>query len=573
MMDAYEMYSNDDQNYQHKMAQLAPAIYRHLRTEYDTGKYTNRDIDKSFTLMEDYLERLDRGTVSPIQAMEIVRNEIHKNDVLKQIAVCGGTFTDSDNMATTAQVLKVALQLLADDTPQSAREPLEQFYAGLDCAQRLSGRKILWAKDVNEENSFLVGGKAANLAEMAQANIPVAPLFVVTSNVYFDFLKQTGIVDQVRALIAPLDVTNTRQLQEVAARVQEIILATPMSEGAASEIREAYETLNRGKVAVRSTVPGGEDLPDASFAGQQRSFLNVQGDDDVVIAVQKCWASLFTPRAIFYRKQNNIDDFKVGMAVIVQRMVNADASGVMFTIQPEKCDEDSMTIEAAKGLGEPIASGEITPDHYEVDKGSLKITSKQIKPQTWALLTDKGQVPLTEDEKASQKVTDQDIEEVAEIGKRLEKYYRSPQDVEWAKDQGKIFINQTRSITTIDKTKKILCTIKVEVSQPPILTGTAASPGMASGPCRLILDPFRIGEVEQGDIVVAKMTDPDYVPIMKRAAAIITDKGGTLSHAAIVARELSLPCVVGTEQATTILKDGDIVTVDGTSGKVYSGTV
>jgi pyruvate,water dikinase len=258
-------------------------------------------------------------------------------------------------------------------------------------------------------------------------------------------------------------------------------------------------------------------------------------------------------------------------------MVQSESSGVMFTIVPNTSNKDKITIEAVLGLGEMIVSGDVTPDHYIVDKKSEKIIEKQIKKQEWKLVKKAGahgkadniKVDLTPQEQAKQKITDEDIIFLAKIGKTLEKHYDFPQDVEWAKEDGKIYIVQTRPVTTVKKGKENTHDIDATI----LLSGAPASPGVASGPVKIVPDPSRLDKVMNGDILVAEMTTPDFVPAMKRAAAIVTDRGGRTAHAAIVSRELGIPCVVGTEKATAILKDGQVITVDGSNGKVYAGKI
>jgi len=342
-------------------------------------------------------------------------------------------------------------------------------------------------------------------------------------------------------------------------------------------IRQAYETMGKGLVAVRSSATA-EDLPEASFAGQQSTYLNVDGEEAVIKSVQKCWASLFGARAIFYRVENHFDHLKVGIAVPVQRMVESDASGVMFTVEPITSDRNRIVIEAIEGLGEAVVSGDVTPDHYEINKEPLRILRKEIKKQEWKLVKNGSgdeentnvKVPLSAKEQAQQKITDADIMLLAEIGKRLEAHYNFPQDVEWARENGRIFIVQTRPVTTL---KEVNVEDTEEISAPVLLTGSPASPGIASGPVRIVRDPSHIDSVLNGDILVAEMTTPDFVPAMKRAVAIITDRGGRTAHAAIVSRELGIPCIVGTTEATTTLKDGQLISVDGARGKVYAGRV
>ncbi len=434
-------------------------------------------------------------------------------------------------------------------------------------------KAIVWFNEVTKKDIPLVGGKGANLGEMTNAGIPVPPGFIVTADAYYDFLQKAGITEKIRTLLAPLDSNDSKQLQNLSSKVKDVIIKAAMPKELAEAIRRSYKKMGEGLVAVRSSATA-EDLPDASFAGQQATFLNVQGEKDVVVAVQKCWASLFEARAIFYRVENKFDHFKVGIAVPVQRMVQSEASGVMFTLDPTTSDTSKIVIEAVLGLGEMIVSGDVTPDHYVVEKKSMKIAEKEVKKQEWQLIkNDAGEnvkINLTKAEQAKQKVTDKDILIVAMIGKQLEDHYGHPQDVEWAKENDTIYIVQTRPVTTVGKMAEAT---SVSFTTPPILIGSAASPGVAWGAVRIVPDPSEIDKVRIGDILVAEMTTPDFVPAMKRAAAIVTDRGGRTAHAAIVSRELGIPCVVGTEKAMSTLKDGQIITVDGSGGKVYEGKI
>jgi pyruvate,water dikinase len=439
-----------------------------------------------------------------------------------------------------------------------------------------SSKAVVWFNEVTKKDIPLVGGKGANLGEMTNAGIPVPPGFIVTASAYFDFIEKANLHDKIKSLLDPLDIHKSKQLQEVALKVQKLITDAQMPKETAKAIKKAYGKMGKGLVAVRSSATA-EDLPEASFAGQQASFLNIQGGKDVVKAVQDCWASLFGARAIFYRQEQGYDHFKVGIAVPVQRMVQSESSGVMFTIEPTTSNADQITIEAVLGLGEMIVSGDVTPDHYTVDKKNVKILTKEIKKQEWKLVKEAGahgkdeniKVNLTKEEQAKQKITDDDILFLAKIGLTLEEHYDHPQDVEWAQEKGKIYIVQTRPVTTINKGR----VTSHDIDAPVLLSGAAASPGVASGPVKIVPDPSMIDKVLKGDILVAEMTTPDFVPAMKRAAAIVTDRGGRTAHAAIVSRELGIPCVVGCEKATTTLKDGQIITVDGSNGKVYPGKI
>ncbi len=436
-------------------------------------------------------------------------------------------------------------------------------------------KAIVWFNEVTKRDIPLVGGKGANLGEMTKANIPVPPGFIVTADAYYDFLERSKIADKIRELLEPLDVNDNKQLQQVATKVKQIILNATMPPELAKEIQEAYIKMGKGLVAVRSSATA-EDLPTASFAGQQSTFLNVQGEEEVVAAVQGCWASLFRPRAIFYRHQQGFNHFKVGIAVPVQKMVQSQASGVLFTLEPVTSDTSKIVIEAVYGLGEALVSGEVIPDLYIINKEDIKITSRKIGKQDWQLIRNLAaddkkpniKVPLPPSMQTQQKLADDDIITLAKLGKYIEDLYHFPQDIEWAKEDKEIFIVQTRPVTTI---KEGEVEVAPEITAPVILAGAPASPGIASGPVKIVAEASHIDKVRSGDILVAEMTTPDFVPAMKRAVAIVTDRGGRTAHAAIVSRELSIPCVVGTGQATSILIDGQVITVDGSTGKVYEG--
>jgi len=436
---------------------------------------------------------------------------------------------------------------------------------------------IVWFEDVGKGDLALVGGKGANLGEMVNAGIPVPPGFIVTVDGYFHFLEKADLRGEIERLLTPLDPNDSQLLQKVSAKIKEAILTAEMPGEIAQGIEDAYAKLG-GFVAVRSSATA-EDLAEASFAGQQRTFLNVEGEDEVVRAVQGCWASLFESRAIFYRSNQGLDHLSVGIAVPVQKMVQSEASGVLFTLEPVSY-EDNVVIEAVYGLGEAVVSGEVTPDMYTVDKRDFTILDKVIVKQERKLVRNPEKVgsievrdiwvPVPESEQEKQKLSDADILHLAKLGVQIEEHYKFPQDIEWAKEPGALYIVQTRPVTAIKRAAEVARAEELLEAQL-LLTGSPASPGVGAGPVRIVLDPSQINEVKQGDVLVAKMTAPDYVPAMKRAAAIVTDLGGRTCHAAIVSRELGVPCIVGAGKATDILNNGQEITVDGSQGKVYAG--
>jgi len=423
---------------------------------------------------------------------------------------------------------------------------------------------VLWFSEIGKNDIKTAGGKGANLGEMYTAGIPVPNGFVVTSDAYFDFIEVTSIKNKILTELSGLDLNDSKKLLEASNKIKTAILSASLAESLREEIKNAYHKLcgEMDKlVAVRSSATA-EDLPDASFAGQQETYLNVIGYEDVVHSVQKCYASLFESRAIFYRTDKGFSHLKVGIAVPVQLMVQSEVSGIMFTVNPLTNEGSEISIEAGFGLGQPIVSGEVIPDQYVVEKEGFKIKAKELSKQTWQL-TKEGKVQISKAYRETQKLTDDKVVELAVIGKKIEDHYGYPCDIEWGLENSKLYIVQSRPVTTLK--------MKVEGEHEKI--SVAASPGVVFGKVRIIKGPKEIGRVKEGDVLVATMTNPDYVPAMRRAVAIVTDEGGRTSHAAIVSRELGIPAVVGTVNATKILKDGEVITVDGGFGKVFEGDV
>jgi pyruvate,water dikinase len=449
-------------------------------------------------------------------------------------------------------------------------------------------KNVVWFAEVSTKDIARVGGKGANLGELTQAGISVPPGYIVTAGAYFDYLKKNQLDGIIKNELSGLNPEDTKTLQLKAKKIQNLILTTPMPQSLENEIIKAYQSLytqdrNGVFVAVRSSATA-EDLPEASFAGQQATFLNVSGTKDLIKAVIKCWASLFEARAIYYRVINKFDHMQVGIAVPIQAMVQAKKSGILFTIDPVKNDKSVITIDAGFGLGEAVVSGSITPDRYLVNKKDLKIISKEVNNQEFKIdrvKTSQGyenkHITLPEARKKMQKLTDDEIIELSRLGIKIEEHYNAPQDTEWAIDNaGKIYFVQSRPVTTVEKKVEITETDegKVDTNKTKVLLkGAAASIGGASGPVRIIHKPEEIDKIQKGDVLVTEMTTPDFVPAMKRASAIVTDTGGRTCHAAIVSRELGIPCVVGTGKATSVLTEDQVITVDGANGVVYKGKV
>ncbi len=434
-------------------------------------------------------------------------------------------------------------------------------------------RYIKWFADLSKEDIGIAGGKGANLGELTVAKILVPPGFVVLSSAYFAFLDANNLRPKIHQILASCDVLDPHQLNTASQKTQKLILNSEMPHLIGLEIMKNYAKLGHNAyVAVRSSATA-EDLPGASFAGQQESYLNVSGDANVILRVRDAWASLFGERAIFYREQKKFDHFKVGIAVPVQKMIQSEVSGVMFTVDPISQDKDKLVIEGIYGLGDYIVQGVVTPDHYEVSIGKKEILSKNIVRQV--IMETRGgkeviqsKVPLKLQE--LQKLSDKYILQLAEIGKKIHAHYFFPQDIEWALEKGKLYITQARPITTLGEVTK-LASDKVTENKEVLLKGAPASPGMASGPVKLVPNVKLLDKVKKGDIMVTDMTTPDFVPTMRKVVGIITNQGGLTSHAAIVSRELGVPCIVGTGNATKILKDGMIVTLNGSTGEIFKG--
>ena len=443
---------------------------------------------------------------------------------------------------------------------------------------------IMWFKDIRKEDIALVGGKGANLGELVNAGIPVPNGFCVTAQAYYYFLEKTGIKAKLEKDLKGLNADDNKKLNAVAKEIKRTIVNAKMPEDLVKQIKDAYHKLGGFPVAVRSSATA-EDLPDASFAGQQTTYLNVTTPDDVVKSVKNCFASLFEARAIYYRVVQKYDHLKVGLSAPVQNLINSDVAGILFTQDPVEENPDHLIIEAGWGLGEAIVLGEVTPDRYVIDKKNLSIVSKEINKQTWKIAK-KGNhgdqhMSVPKSKQKAQKISDETILKLAEIGLKIEKHYGKPQDTEWAIEDGKIYFVQSRPITTLGKKKadqvknadSAAETAADESKAEVILKGAAASLGVAYGPVKIIHKPTEIDKINDGDVLVTEMTTPDFVPAMRKARAIVTDTGGRTCHAAIVSRELGIPCVVGTGTATHVLKNGQVITVDGAKGLVFKGKI
>ena len=433
-------------------------------------------------------------------------------------------------------------------------------------------------EELSKSDIGIAGGKGANLGELTQAGIPVPPGFVVTAQAYKYFMDEAGINDQVMEILDAIDINDTKALQAAAEEIKTIIIESPIPDDLVLFIREYYNELchrvgeDDTDVAIRSSATA-EDLPEASFAGQQDTFLHVSGDDEVIEYIRKCWASLFEARAIFYREENDFEHSKVYIAVVVQKMANADKAGVMFTVNPSTGEEIAL-IEGSWGLGESVVSGDVTPDNYQVDKKDNEIINVTISDKKVMYTNDeKGtsvKVEVPEEKRKERVLSDAELVELTEMGKRVQAHYGEPMDTEWAFEKDMLFLLQARPITTLGNASEEAGDASSDLGDV-LVRGLGASPGMASGTVKIILDIDELDKIKDGDIMVTTMTTPDMVPAMRRASGIVTDEGGVTCHASIISRELGIPCVVGTGDATATLEENTGVTLDGKKGLVFDG--
>lgn len=445
---------------------------------------------------------------------------------------------------------------------------------------------VVGLQDIGKNDIGIAGGKGANLGEIVKLDIPVPEGFIVTTIAFGLFLQKSNLNPRIKSILRNTNVEDTSKLFESSKKIKSMILSSKIPAEVESDIITAYRTLgnnftedppkqNLSAVAVRSSATA-EDLPTASFAGQQATYLNVIGEKNLLESVRKCWASLFEPRAIFYRKKHDV--LKSSIAVIVQRMVNSDKSGIIFTVDPST-GENVLLFEAIWGLGESIVGGKVTPDMYKVSKGekNRKILDMHVSSKTKMLCYDSKWGVTIETDVPKVKATAQvlshtEITELAKYSTMLEDHFAHPQDIEFAIENGRVMILQSRAVTTSARQSDRELKSK-DNSNRQVVKGIGASPGYAVGVVKVIKQNQEIAEIEGGEIIVTAMTSPDLVPAMSKSAAIITDLGGLTCHAAIVSRELEIPAIVGTGNATTILRDGQEVTVDAYNGIVYEGKI
>jgi pyruvate,water dikinase len=439
---------------------------------------------------------------------------------------------------------------------------------------------VIWFKDLCKDDIPYVGGKCANLGELyGKIGVPVPNGFALSADAFRIFLEKNRAAEKIEALLAGIDVNDPAMLEETSLQIRAHLEGLSIPKEIKDEIRTAYLELckEHGRkevaVAVRSSATA-EDLPGASFAGQQDTFLNAT-KQTLLQKVQQCWSSLFTPRAIFYRQEKGFGQDKVLISVAVQEMIDSKVSGVMFTLEPVGGDRNKVVINASWGLGEAIVSGQITPDEYVVEKGTFRILEKKVFKKQRQIVYDQGGgttwATVPEEMQNVQALTDGAITRLAQYGIQIEDHYGAAQDIEWAVDRDdRIFILQARP-ETVHQAGKPKRKEEEPMEQEILVRGLGVSPGRGSGLAAVIPDVKGIAGFRDREVLVTEMTTPDWVSAMKKASAIVTDLGGKTCHAAIVSRELGVPCVVGTENATKILKSGDTVTVDGQRGLVFSG--
>ncbi|MSQ10014.1 MAG: phosphoenolpyruvate synthase, partial [Dehalococcoidia bacterium] len=428
------------------------------------------------------------------------------------------------------------------------------------------------------DDDAVAGSKAANLGELLNAGIPVPPGFAITIDAFRAFLAGAQLADVLPRHLTGLNVDDPERLAAVSTRVRKLITSAAVPKALEAEFRQAYAELGAPIVAVRPSVFA--TTTEAAIAGQLTSHLNVQGADAALQAVKACWASLYDERSLFFRAHQQIDHLSVAVGVLVQQMVPADISGIMFTADPVSNDLNHMVIEAALGQGEAVLTGTVTPDMYSLDKASGAIQERSIARQHWQLssspagsASSSARQAVGEAEGARQKLTDKQILALASLGRQIEDHFGWPQDIEWVLQGGDFQIVQTKPVSGLGGAQGVPWGPRKELTGKLLVSGVPASPGFATGAVRILLDPAQARDVQPGDILVTAGSHPDFLVAMKRASAVVTDTGGRTSHAAIVGRELGIPCIVGAESASKLLHDGQIVTVDGTWGRVLEGAV
>lgn len=428
---------------------------------------------------------------------------------------------------------------------------------------------VLPFSKLRKDATAAAGGKGANLGELTAAGLPVPGGFVVSAAAYLAAMEAAGVRAKLRELAAQVRHDDPEKLAAASEELRRLVHDAGMPASLREAIVRAYEGLGRTSVAVRSSATS-EDTAGASFAGMNETFTNVSGDSELIEKIRRCWMSVWGQRVMSYRSTRGFDE-EPAIAVVVQQMIDSEKSGVMFTVDPSTGDRNHVVIEGAFGLGEVVVSGQVEPDTYVLDKRGPRIVSVRIGDKTHRIVRGKSgsdeRVELGEDERRKRVLSDDEVLTLGQLAARIEAHYGEPQDVEWALSDGKMYIVQSRPITTLGEAKAA----DGGSEEHPLLSGLGAAPGRVSGKVRVLASAEQGATLKEGEILVAAMTSPDWVPTLRRAAALVTDGGGMTCHAAIVSRELRIPCVVGTRQATKLLRDGDVITVDGAKGLVLRG--
>ena len=424
---------------------------------------------------------------------------------------------------------------------------------------------IAWFEELSRSSVSFAGGKGANLGEMTRAGLPVPGGFVVTTAAFLAALDAGGARGELQRLFREVDADSPQALADASARMRALVERAGVPEEVRAAIAGAYARLGADTaVAVRSSATS-EDTGSTSFAGMHETFTNVVGEAALVAKIVACWMSAYGQRVIAYRKAEQMAE-EPTIAVVVQRMIHSARSGVMFTADPASGDRQTIVIEAAFGLGEVVVGGQVEVDTYVVDKKGPAVRSVRVGRKDFKIVRDgrggETKVSLGPDEANRRVLSDAEILEVARLGTTVEAHYGAPQDLEWAEEGGTFYLVQTRPITTLTEETPV---------GTVLVTGLGASPGVASGKVRVLKTPDQGEQLKAGEVLVAPMTSPDWVPTMRRAAGIVTDSGGMTCHAAIVSRELRIPCIVGAREATRVLRDGELVTIDGRKGQVTEG--
>jgi pyruvate,water dikinase len=425
-------------------------------------------------------------------------------------------------------------------------------------------------EELSRSSVALAGGKGANLGEMARAGLPVPGGFVVTTAAFLAALDAGGVREPLKELFRGADADSPQALAEASGKMRALVEQAAVPEDVRAAIAAAYRELGGGAVAVRSSATS-EDTGSTSFAGMHETFTNVVGEAALLEKIVACWMSAYGQRVISYRKAEKMDE-EPTIAVVVQTMVDSARSGVMFTADPASGDRETIVIEAAFGLGEVVVGGQVEVDTYVVDKHGPAIRSARVGRKAFKIVRDEQghdkKLSLEPDEAKRRVLSDAEVLVIAQLGLRVEQHYGAPQDLEWAEAGGEFFLVQTRPITTLGAAEGGGAAAAVGTV---LVSGLGASPGIASGKVRVLRSPEQGEQLQAGEVLVAPMTSPDWVPTMRRAAGVVTDSGGMTCHAAIVSRELAIPCIVGAREATRVLRDGELVTIDGRKGQVTEG--